>query len=202
MARPRQISTEKILETALQCFLEHGMGVATQVIADRLGISQPALFKRFGTKKELIVAALAPPARLPLTKWIDEGPHSGEFRPQLEELLGKLWETLKILLPRLMLLMESKIDVKEFHKRYKVLPIVYLLMSIAGWFERAQQKELLRADGNPEFWALSCLGTLHGRAITRVLLNVEFGPDDDAAYIESVVDVLYRGMKPEVNNAL
>jgi AcrR family transcriptional regulator len=41
--------------------MEHGYGVTGQVIADKVGLSQPALFKRFGTKQELFMQALSPP---------------------------------------------------------------------------------------------------------------------------------------------
>ena len=197
MVRPRQISTKKILEVACQCFLEHGVGVSTQVIADRLGVSQPALFKRFGTKKELILAALAPPAQLSVTKWIDAGPREGELEPQLEELFHRLWGVLKEIFPRILLLHQFKTNIEEFHGRYKVLPIVHLLVSVAGWFRRASELGLVRADGNPEIWAQSCLGTLQGRGFARLLARVDFGPDDDDEYIKSVVDVFIQGMKPE-----
>jgi AcrR family transcriptional regulator len=201
MVRPRQISTEKILEIAAECFLEQGINVSTQVIADRVGLSQPALFKRFKTKKDLIIAALAPPERLPVIEWIDAGPYPGEFGPQLEALLEKLWETLQLILPRLMVMMVGNVNVEEFHKRYKVLPKVRLLMSVADWFRRAQNLNLLRADGNPEVWAQSCLGTLQGRAIMQFMIRAEFGPEDNRDYIKSVVDLLYRGMTPENDNA-
>lgn len=177
--------------------MEHGINVSTQVIADKLGISGPALFKRFGTKRELILAALAPPAQLPVTKWIESGPREGEFEPQFEELLHKLWETLKWIFPRIMLLKDLKIDVDEFHKRYKTVPFVHLLMCVAGWFHRAAELQLVRQDGNKEFWAQSCLGTLQGRAVARILMRVEFGPENDEEYIRSVMEVLSRGMKLE-----
>ncbi|MEZ6127616.1 MAG: TetR/AcrR family transcriptional regulator [Planctomycetaceae bacterium] len=66
MARPRTISDDQILQTARDCFLEHGPSVATDVIAERLGVSSQALFKRFHSKHELMLAAIAPerPARL------------------------------------------------------------------------------------------------------------------------------------------
>ena len=90
-ARPRQISDEEILEGACACFLEHGPGVSTQVIADRLGISQPALFKRFNTKEELMISALLPPMNLPALQWLKKPPAIGDFHSQLEELTHVLW---------------------------------------------------------------------------------------------------------------
>ena len=61
--RPKKISDEDILEVARQCLMEQGSGVSTQFIADRLGVSQATLFKRFGTKLKLLQAALYLPIR-------------------------------------------------------------------------------------------------------------------------------------------
>ncbi|HIK90782.1 MAG TPA: TetR/AcrR family transcriptional regulator, partial [Planctomycetes bacterium] len=60
MARPRTISDDQILQTARECFLQHGPSVATDVIADQLGVSPQALFKRFHSKQDLMLAAIAP----------------------------------------------------------------------------------------------------------------------------------------------
>lgn len=49
---------EAILEAAMVEFAERGLhGTSTERIAERAGISQPYLFRLFGTKKELFLAA-------------------------------------------------------------------------------------------------------------------------------------------------
>ena len=48
-----------VLDAALDVFAEHGLsGGSTDEIARRAGISQPYLFKLFGTKKELFIASI------------------------------------------------------------------------------------------------------------------------------------------------
>ena len=50
---------EEIVEAAFAEFAEKGLhGASTDAIARRAGVSQPYLFRLFGTKKELFVAAL------------------------------------------------------------------------------------------------------------------------------------------------
>src|SRR5215471_2315704 len=50
---------EEILEAALTEFADGGLhGASTDAIARRAGISQPYLFRLFGTKKELFLAVL------------------------------------------------------------------------------------------------------------------------------------------------
>ena len=61
MVRPRQFTDEQILASARKSLLEHGPGVSTAKIAKAVGMSQAALFKRFGSKEDLLIAALMPP---------------------------------------------------------------------------------------------------------------------------------------------
>jgi AcrR family transcriptional regulator len=59
---PRKTAAERreeILESALTEFAAHGFdGGSTDAIARRAGISQPYLFRLFGTKKELFIATI------------------------------------------------------------------------------------------------------------------------------------------------
>jgi AcrR family transcriptional regulator len=50
---------EEIIEAAFVEFAEHGLhGTSTDAIARRAGVSQPYLFRLFGTKRELFIAAV------------------------------------------------------------------------------------------------------------------------------------------------
>src|ERR671939_1937187 len=50
---------EAVLDAALQDFAERGLhGASTEDIARRAGISQPYVFRLFGTKKELFIAVV------------------------------------------------------------------------------------------------------------------------------------------------
>jgi AcrR family transcriptional regulator len=49
----------EILDVARKAFADTGLdGTSTEVIAERVGISQPYLFRLFGTKKQLFIAAV------------------------------------------------------------------------------------------------------------------------------------------------
>ena len=51
---------EAVLEAALAEFATHGLeGASTEAIAKAVGISQPYVFRLFGTKKELFMATVA-----------------------------------------------------------------------------------------------------------------------------------------------
>src|SRR5437660_10087823 len=50
---------EEILEAAVAEFALKGLhGTSTETIAQRAGVSQPYLFRLFGTKKDLFIAAI------------------------------------------------------------------------------------------------------------------------------------------------
>jgi AcrR family transcriptional regulator len=50
---------ESVLDAALEEFAEHGLqGASTETIAAKAGISQPYVFRLFGTKKELFTAVV------------------------------------------------------------------------------------------------------------------------------------------------
>jgi AcrR family transcriptional regulator len=62
-ATPRLTAAERrddVLDAAMIEFAEHGLhGASTEAIARRAGISQPYVFRLFGTKKELFKAVVA-----------------------------------------------------------------------------------------------------------------------------------------------
>ncbi len=63
MPRPRTVSDEDILEAARRCTTTHGPGVSLAVIGKEVGVSAPALVKRFGSKERLLFQALLPRGR-------------------------------------------------------------------------------------------------------------------------------------------
>jgi AcrR family transcriptional regulator len=58
--KSKEVRREEILDAALTVFAEQGLhGASTEEIARRAGISQPYVFRLFGTKKELYLAVVA-----------------------------------------------------------------------------------------------------------------------------------------------
>jgi AcrR family transcriptional regulator len=58
--KSKEVRRGEILDSALIVFAEHGLhGASTEAIAKGAGISQPYVFRLFGTKKELYLAVIA-----------------------------------------------------------------------------------------------------------------------------------------------
>ena len=95
--RPRRVSDEEFLEAARTCLLEHGAAVSLDAIARCVGVSGPAVLKRFGTKEQLVTRALlsdAPPD-------LSGGPEPGPLRPQLVAILVRTAKLVANAAPRL-----------------------------------------------------------------------------------------------------
>jgi AcrR family transcriptional regulator len=87
---------EEILVVALEEFAEHGLhGTSTDTIAAKAGVSQPYLFRLFGTKKELYIAGVARCFRqtLELMQRAAEGKRGEEALQAIGEAYGTLLES-------------------------------------------------------------------------------------------------------------
>jgi AcrR family transcriptional regulator len=91
--KSKEARREEILDAALGVFAEHGLhGASTEEIARRAGISQPYVFRLFGTKKELYLAVVARCFRqtLELMQRAAEGKRGTEALQAIGEAYGEL----------------------------------------------------------------------------------------------------------------
>jgi AcrR family transcriptional regulator len=87
---------EEVLDAALAVFAEKGLhGASTEEIARRAGISQPYVFRLFGTKKELYVAGVVRCFRqtLELMQRAAEGKRGEEALRAIGKAYGELLQT-------------------------------------------------------------------------------------------------------------
>ena len=144
MARPRTISDDQILQTALDCFLEHGPSVATDVIAERLGVSPQALFKRFNNKNDLMIAAVAPREPAPWIPMVEAGPDDRPLAEQLLEILCELAEFFVDISRRMSVLRWSNLDPRKIMAMYDEPPPIVDLRVLSQWLKRAASRKLIR----------------------------------------------------------
>lgn len=193
MARPRNVTDTQILYGARACFLEHGASVSTTVIAERLGISHGVLFQRFGTKDQLLRAALMPPPpeEQPWMVLAQSGPDDRDVRAQLAELAEEISTHLERIVPCLSVLRSAGMHVESVTDRREDLPPVRARREVVGWFSRAIARGLLRPV-QPEHAADLFLGALQFRPFHQHLSNQGFDQTDNRAYREFVVDLICR----------
>ncbi len=199
MARPRQVSDEDILATARALFVKHGPTLPTSVIADALGISQPALFKRFKSKDELMLEAM-----LHLEpNWeivIGQRPDSRPLGRQLKEIAGRIARHLREIVPCAMVLRSSRIDPSILQHRFPLgPPPLIALRTLTAWLQGAQQQGLARRDFDVQATATMLLGALLFRTFldhTMTGLPTGLGASDDPEHLGHIVDLVVEAIRP------
>ena len=129
MSRPKSSEDEQVVAAARNVFRAHGYGASTRRIAAEVGLSQPALIQRFGSKQGLFLAAMMPE---PLdVEWIVNGAPGDGPSESGEALIGiaeRLFEQIQQRLPLVLLLEQNpEIDarvIEDAHSRIGVPDLI------------------------------------------------------------------------------
>jgi AcrR family transcriptional regulator len=105
MARPPKITNEEILAAARQVFLEHGINGSTLEIAEKAGISEASIFKRFTTKQALFLAAIGISQTPPYAKILSNQAPTAEIRSELTEICNQMLEFYQEVMPQVVMMM-------------------------------------------------------------------------------------------------
>ncbi|HEX8438214.1 TetR/AcrR family transcriptional regulator [Archangium sp.] len=200
MGRPRQVLDEEILEVARACFIEHGASVSTEAIATRLGVSGPALLKRFGSKRELLKAAFSVGQMSPAAhQWLQKaeaGPDARELLEQLLEMTRTIDSFFRKMVPAFAVLREAGLTPEELRGEGKEPPPVRAHNMMVGWFRRAQEQGRLRA-GDPNVMASLFMAGLQHRYFLAHVTGQTVPPEEEDPWLERMVDIFWRGVAPE-----
>lgn len=192
--RPRQVDDAEILAATRMCILRDGPGVSTAVVAQAVGLSQPALFKRFGTKDELWRQALLPTGPI---AWIDaaeRGPDGRPGRDQVEDILRMLASFLDEFLPCFIALKTSGIDLHRVFEGHSEPPPVRGHRALTSWFTAARSRGLVRSDVDPTTVATLVMGTMQARVMLRHVFGI---PTPTHGYVDEVLRLVWPGLAPE-----
>ena len=196
MVRPRTISDDQILQTALQCFLDHGPSVSMDTIAEQLNVSSQALFKRFGTKQELLLASVAPCEPAPWLPLVEAGPDDRPLEEQLAEILGELADFFVDIARRVSVLRFSGVEPKELMNRFDEPPPLVEIRTLAGWLQRSVDQGLIRlTDGSA--MAMLMLTSMHGPAMLTDMLGQHPTGHSRDEYVTFMVETLMQGLRPD-----
>ena len=111
--RPKTISDEDILRIAMECVLEEGPSVSTTTIAERIGVSQATLFKRFGSKVELLRRALFIPLKVRKIFSILREPEGKTASDQMKYIYQQLYSFFDDMVPCWSMLHSAGIRIRE-----------------------------------------------------------------------------------------
>ncbi len=193
MGRPQTISNEDMLAAARDVFLKHGVSGSTKEIARRAGISEAALFKRFSTKAQLFMAAMAPPApgvdaivaRAAATKSAREALHVLS-----EAVLDYFRTAIPMILP---LVSHPTFGAAERPRNFETSPATSLLRAIAAYLGSENTRGRLRVK-DPLAASAMLVAALHSIALFEIMGF--HGGTTPKAGVRSLVDALWHGLEP------
>jgi len=193
MARPRKITAEQILEAAQAIFLEKGFGASTVDIANKAGISEGSIFKRFPTKEDLFVAAMGMSQISSWISFLESSVGEGDLKENLKNLGSKMIEFFKELVPKMMMVRSKGLPIPPMLRQPDKAPPVRVLRALTSFFEKEIALGRIKPN-NPQIIATMFMGSL----MEFVILSQASAPLPEAdSYVDSVVELLWASIKPE-----
>lgn len=193
MARPRLISDEQILEATRRCVLERGPHVSLDVIAEQLGVTGPALLRRFRNREELFIRALMPDRNPEWMQEFDKGPDDRPLEVQLREHLARVWKFFEEVIPRITALRESGIEHKKVFDNDE--GPAQAVRAITGWFKRAIEMGLVEAE-EAETLTYAFMGALQYRAFISYMVKSPNTARSNREFLDDVARFFCRALKP------
>lgn len=188
MSRPPRVTDLQIDEAARAVFLAQGPSAPLQDIAKRLGISQPALLHRVGTKEALMARALrpVPPTALAL---LAPGPEDTEsIEDQLLDALLHHRDFLRQLVPWLFVLHYSALGgARALH--LETPPPVALREGLTKWLTRAKRAGRVEL-AEPRGAAEALCGALEARCFNAHVGGSTYAPGEDEVVLRQLIRVL------------
>jgi AcrR family transcriptional regulator len=192
MARPRQVTNEQILGATRACVFERGPQVALDEVAERLGVTSPALLKRFGNRQKLLLEALRPPHVVPFQAELHRGPDCQRpLQAQLERLFTQVHDFLEQVVPGVAVLRESGIPhAKLFDRRHSPLQFV---RDLGRWVDLAVQGGLAESKA-PETVAAAILGALQTRVFTAHITKHAYSRRSNREYVKDLAQLFTKAL--------
>ena len=190
MARTRKITDEQILEAAQAVFLEQGTGASTLAIAERAGISEASIFKRFSTKENLFFKSMGLPGVPPWLPFLEETAGQGDLQDNLKTLGLRILEFFKENLPKIIMLMSKGVLVPDEIMSGESSPPMRNLRALTQFFATEMSVGRIRQQ-NPRMVAIFFMSGLKN----YVMLSRMSAPlPEPEAYVEAMVEIFLGGV--------
>ncbi|MBM4359055.1 MAG: TetR/AcrR family transcriptional regulator [Deltaproteobacteria bacterium] len=197
MARPVSICDEDILDAARALFLEKGIRGTSAEVAERAGVSEGSIFKRFPSKERLFHAALSVDrdAAIERAEGLVGRAGQGSVRGHLVELGGDLHEMFRLMLPIMMMRWSNPNDPLA-HANPDGSPPLRLLAALMRYL-RAEMALGRLGTVDVEALARAFFGAIQNRVFFEVVLRARpESPRTSETFVAELVDVLFSGCAP------
>lgn len=192
--RPRQFTDAELFAAAREVILAHGPAVSAKRIAEELGVSAAALFKRVGTKHELIRRALVGVNVPDFVLHLERGPDDRPVHEQLLERAEEIDAFFVKAMPAIAMLKAGGFCPSEVFADMDVPPPIRALRALTSWFETLRTQGRVTIT-NSETIAMAFLGALQAPHAVRSFLPSY--PDGGPSYLSSLVQTTLHGIAPQ-----
>lgn len=194
MARTATITDEQILEAAREIFLAEGFGAPTARIAQRAGVSEGSIFKRFATKEALFYAALEID---PDPSWhaeVSQRVGQGDSKENLIQLSLSIIRFFNAMLARMITKMGSHPTPATF-KGLPEHPIVKDRDKVSAYLREEMALGRLRSCDS-DLLAGMLFGALNHHVFTAMILGSTLDDTDLIRIATGVVEIFWGGIAP------
>jgi AcrR family transcriptional regulator len=202
MPRPPKITNEEILAAARQVFLEQGESGSTLEIAEKAGISEASIFKRFVTKQALFLAAIGISETPQYVKLLSSQTPTAAIRLEITEICTQMLGFYQEVMPRVMMMMtQTKSCLPPL-----VPPPLRDAQLFAAYLDRAiAQGHLKTCDSMTVAHAI--VGAINSYAMTQTIANKIPFPlpfvlptlrsIEPTAFVENLIETIWAGISPD-----
>ncbi len=199
MARPTTISGDLILAAARHVFLAHGIRGTTAEVAERAGVSEGSIFKRWKTKDELFRAAMQADAvdGVSFLAGLPERVGKGDLREQLIEvgvLAAHFFE--KIVALHMHAFSAGSGDKRQTFEGPGEPPPMVARKRLASYFEAERRLGRIR-NVDTDVLGRVFLGSIYNFVALELMLREQDPhPMPVSTYVRGLVDLLLEGALP------
>ena len=195
MARTAKITEERILEAAREVFLAEGFGAQTAKIAQRAGVSEGSIFKRFATKEALFYAALEIDKHPAWHDEIAQRVGQGDSRENLIQLSLSIILYTNTILARMITKMGSHPTPATF-KGLPEHPIVKDRNKVSAYLQQEMDLGRLRRC-DPQLLAGMLFGALNHHIFTAMITGHTLNDAELTNIATGVVEIFWSGIAPD-----
>lgn len=202
MARPPKITNEEILAAAREVFLEQGEGGSTLEIAEKAGISEASIFKRFATKQALYLAAIGVSETPQYAKILADRQPTAEMRSELTEICTQMVGFYQEMMPRVLMMMSKS---KSFVPPM-VPPPIRDSQLIARYLDRAIAQGHLKPCDSMTVAHL-IVGSIQNYSLTRAISSKipfpipfilpKLKSIEPTTFVDNLIETLWAGIAPD-----
>jgi AcrR family transcriptional regulator len=200
MGRTPKITNEAILEAARQVFLAQGIGASTLEIAERAGISEASIFKRFATKQALFLAAIGLSETPKWVKTLSTQTPTAAVKAELTDICVEMVAFYQAVLPRVLMMMAPG---QLPPSPQGLPPPVRDSQLLAKFLEQAIAQGFLRPC-DARTLAHMIIGAITNYVVTETMMNKlptasrpSHKPLEPSHFIQNLIEIVWAGVAPE-----